>query len=280
MIQTCCIWRFVNCDAKTIETSLSEFLFWNFRRYSMANLFKILILIAISQLSSTVAGAENSTPRLTVYAEQSFPLSYSDPDANEGVAGTATEFVHAVLRESGIPYEISIAPWIRAIRELETKENVLLYSMARTESRENQYIWIGALIPLDYYLFGSADQVGFEDIKTQRIGVVRGDVVTNYLLTQGYSNLVFMNNPDNVLNLHRRGRIDLFPFSVPGAEAFISGQGLNFGDYRPVAKLDQLSTELYLVLSRLSDPNVEITLKQAYQKVVATGAFDGMLNPQ
>lgn len=72
------------------------------------------------------------------------------PDENK-MTGVATNIVKEILLRIGSNAQIEPLPWARAYKYLlegvdDNKENIFLYSMARTELRENSFKWVGRLL--------------------------------------------------------------------------------------------------------------------------------------
>ncbi len=232
-------------------------------------------------LSTTAYGSD----RIAVFTEQSYPLNYTESGRDDDpIIGFGTQLVKAVLEEAGLEYEITMVPWVRAIQAIDNRENVLVYSMTRNPERENRYHWIGEILSLEYYLFGLKERAnslprslplaaGFE------VGVVREDVVHRYLTGQGFDHLVVVKHPARNLSMLERGRIDLFPFSRFGVGLFSRRNGFDRDRLIGMVKLEEISTGIYMVLSKSTNDETVGRVRDAYARLKASGALQEIMAP-
>ena len=79
--------------------------------------------------------------------------------AETGVfTGLSTEIVQAVMAGLGLNPKIEILPWARAYDLAHQSDNVLIYSMAKTQEREHLFKWVGAIPPTTWFLFGLSER--------------------------------------------------------------------------------------------------------------------------
>jgi hypothetical protein len=88
-------------------------------------------------------------PKLTVLTS----LNYNSENLKQAQA-KGVKKVRAFLKKTGIPYEIQIVPWNRAITRAKTQKNILIFEMDRTKDRESLFHWILALRNDHYKLIG------------------------------------------------------------------------------------------------------------------------------
>lgn len=134
---------------------------------------------------------------LTVYAELEEPDNYVEGNAEPVPIGPGYELVLAVLAEAGLDADVKVVPWTRLIRALETEASVLGFSMTRTPQREDRFNWVGLIRPVNFKLWALAERA--EEIPDSlnaathlRVSATRGDVVEQYLLSQNFTNLVYL----------------------------------------------------------------------------------------
>lgn len=222
---------------------------------------------------------------LTVYTEESYPLNYTDSEAeNYPIAGYATELIRAILDHAAIDFKIEMVPWGRAIQAIDNRENVVVYSMTRSIERENKYLWIGQILPLDYYLYGLKSNLEMlpktlEDAKALNVGIVRGDVTGDYLIANGFNGLTYVSEPSSNLQMLKRGRIDLFPFNSQGVGPMIEKNDFDPAEFVGVVRLDTISTGLYFALSSQTNPVVFQRLQASYNAIVDGGEYDRIFLP-
>lgn len=152
---------------------------------------------------------------VTVVTEDWAPFNYLE---NGEVVGLSTAIVKATLDRAKVSYDLNLAPWPRAYNQAQKDPNTLIYTIARTEEREDLFHWIGPFASRRIYLFKLKSrediQVNtFEDLKKYRIALFLEDATHQQLIKLGHPKdkieLVSAIN-SNVLML-KKGRVDLIP---------------------------------------------------------------------
>lgn len=120
---------------------------------------------------------------LRVVTEQSPPHQTL---INGVVAGLSTELVQATLAEAGLHTAIEIYPWARALHIAQNQSNVLIYNIARTKEREDQFHWIGevAAYQLGFVKLSHRDDVNIaslSDATKYTVAVQRNDLAADFL---------------------------------------------------------------------------------------------------
>lgn len=207
---------------------------------------------------------------ISVVTEQAYPLQYSE---NNKVVGEATELVHAVLKASNVDYDISLLPWARAYQRALSEPNTLIYSIARTEQREQKFKWIGTVTTLDYFLVALdtlelEQPITLDSLKKLKIGVRRNSATHQYLEKQGFNNLYLVSNPGQNINMLNSKRIDLFPANYTHFKQSCLRLAVDCENLRPVFKLEGVSTSLYFAFSNATDDALVDRVRQAYLQVM------------
>lgn len=208
--------------------------------------------------------------KIKVVTEDTFPLQYLE---NDKVIGPATDLVEQVLSLADIPYNIEVLPWARAYHLALNEPNVLIYSLAKTSARAEQFKWVGEIMALDYYLYGAIDSeinthTPLENLKQYRIGTVRDSAVYQYLLKNDFKQLTTVVQGKQNLLLFEQNRIDLFPANKSTFQAICRQEALNCGNLKPVHKLDISSISLYMAFSQLTDNAIVERVRASYQAVI------------
>jgi len=107
--------------------------------------------------------------------------------------GVATEIVREIMKRLKVSYDIRSLPWKRAYSYL-LEEPVMAVMCTRSTARENLFKWAGPITTSRLVFFakrGSKIEIkSLEDAKkVDRIGLVQGYSVENYLLQQGFTNI-------------------------------------------------------------------------------------------
>ena len=79
--------------------------------------------------------------KLEYLTEEYPPYNYSDPQGQP--TGLAVDLLQMIWQHSGVtPQPVRILPWARGYYLLTQKPNVVLFSTARTEAREDLFKWV------------------------------------------------------------------------------------------------------------------------------------------
>jgi polar amino acid transport system substrate-binding protein len=148
-----------------------------------------------------------STPSwaLTLTTEEYPPLNFS-PDNGVTVSGSATDLMREIMRRSGFNATIKLYPWQRAFNMALNLKDGCVYSTTRTESREQQFKWVGPLTTTQWILFAKADSPiqakTLEEVRPYTIGGYQGDAKALFLIEKGFKVDEAINEDQNFKKLN------------------------------------------------------------------------------
>lgn len=217
------------------------------------------------------AGAQG----LRVLTEETHPLNYSEDGK---VTGFSTELLRAMLKQAGIVAEPEIMPWIRAIQLTREQPGTLLYSTARLQERENSFLWIGPISPINVYAYKLRARKdlrlsGIRDLALHPTGLVREMASTRMVLQQtGLSEDAFEMARNGKSNLHKLllGRLEFAVFMEWNFIALCKELQVSPAEFEPVLLVDG-STGLYFAMNKNSDPGLVARLQAAWAVVQKSG---------
>lgn len=159
------------------------------------------------------------------YAEQKASLRFVTEDlppyqiVNDGklVSGTSFELVQQAIKAANLEAEIELFPWARAFQMAKTMPNVVIFSMARTEKRESDFVWLYKLQPLIYRFYSSAQrnydqQLILDNLQDIVTATVRGSYEEATVKQLGFDhkkNLIITNDYDSMWALLDQGTVDV-----------------------------------------------------------------------
>ncbi|MEJ2284193.1 MAG: transporter substrate-binding domain-containing protein [Desulfobacterales bacterium] len=168
-----------------------------------------------------VAGHSRISPvRIKIFTEDSPPANYLK---NGRLKGLAVEIVREILRRVKLPDRIQVVPWARGYTLALTEPNVALFSTTRLPQREKLFKWVGPLYSQTWGFYARTDSpITISSLDQARavgrIGTYYKDAKEQYLLANGFRNLVSTNrNLSNIRHL-MDGSIDLWvssDFNMP-----------------------------------------------------------------
>lgn len=159
--------------------------------------------------------------RLQFLTENYKPLNYTE---NSTVKGLAPDLLKEICAQLNIPFEVSVLPWNEAYSQAQTDDNAVLFSIIMDANRKDLFKWAGPIASIDWYFYAKAQSPitlnTLEDAKTvARIGVLEDYSIEQYLVAEGFTNLVYCTDNTDAFDKLLHGEIDLFPSDKITAEA-------------------------------------------------------------
>ena len=213
-----------------------------------------------------------------VSAQQVQLLTESYPPFNHVVDGKLTgvgaDVMKAIIKELGEQPEIRVLPWKRAYNRVQEEANVGLFSTTRVAPREKLFQWVGPLFKVQDYLFAHRDFSfsirSLEDARAMRSILVQNGGGSHTLLKElGFQNLIPYTQTDRRLNMIILGRAELLYLSDMTAYYQMRQDDISPRDVKPTYKIRE--SELYLVFSLKTDPNLVARWQQAYEAIKDRG---------
>ena len=239
---------------------------------------KFIIVILFSLITSL-----SYAQPLRIVTEKLPPLQFSEKD---GVStGAMTDIVKLLLQKSNLKSEIEILPWARSYQLATSRKNTLIFSMLRSESRENDFIWVGKLFALESYLMALKNHKIFninsiEDAKQYSVGSIRQDLAASYLREHGFiknENLYLSSDYTTLWQLVFKKRTDLAFTNSILWKYEIEELGLDPTQVEIVYKAPAIASNLYLAASIGTDEKVINQLRKALKEIKANGQYQQIL---
>ncbi len=170
---------------------------------------------SIPKVRPVVSESKLAGLKLKIYTENSPPANYLE---NGRLKGLSVDIVREILRRLNMPDDIQVVPWARGYTLALTQPNVALFSTTRLPQREKLFKWVGPLYFQTWGMYARKDSTlnisSLEEAKAvSRIGTYYKDAKEQYLLANGFRNLVSTNkNLSNIRHL-MEGTIDLWASS-------------------------------------------------------------------
>ena len=201
------------------------------------------------------------------------------------VDGISTQIVIATLKQAGLNSHIEVYPWARSYYIATSVPNVLIYNIARTPERENEFHWIGPVANYRLGLVRLTDRTDLtpnhiKDLGSAVIAVQRGDFSSLYLQQQGLrigKELLLSADILESWRLLLKGKVD-YVVDDEAAIALMEKQLLQpKGIARFVLAIPQLEQQTYLAASKGTDPELVKKLQQAHLEVQKTQLYQDVM---
>lgn len=224
-------------------------------------------------------------PKLRVVTELSPPHQIWQDGK---VAGLSTELVRAILTEAGLTADIEMFPWARSLHLARSQPNILIYNLARTPERENDFQWIGtvAAYQLGFVALSHRHDIHIRQLNDARpysIAVQRDDLSADFLRQQGFTpgqQLVLAADVGESWHLLLNGKVDLViddPVALVDMAAVV---GLPDSAVRFVYAIPQLAQQTWLAASIETPQALVLRLQQAHAKVATTEQYHSIMTSQ
>ena len=220
-----------------------------------------------------------SAQTLEVYTGEWIPYNYKE--GNE-IKGVSTEILRAACAESKIDCRINFAPWVRSYKTVQTTPNTLLYTVARKPERENDFIWIGPILPRETFIYSRAGldtpPQNAADLSKLRVGVVRGEASIKDLEGIGVADNAIVTLPGNVdvLRMMVRGMIDAMVETEIGMAWSLRNSGYSSDQVVRAMPLSKVGA-YYFGLNVGSDPALAKELQAAVDRLQRSGRINTIM---
>ena len=211
---------------------------------------------------------------LTIISEENPPFNFT----KDGVfTGSSTEVVREIMRRLNQPGDMEVMTWARAYQLAQTRPNVVLFSTARTQQRENLFHWIG---PIYRVRFGFYARKGSNLVLTcladaKKVGAIapyKNDVREQLLKTMGFTNLDSSKSPVSNLKKLLAGRVDLWLYSNLGVRSVAGQIGINPDEVEFVLPFKDVFA--YIAISKGTSQAVVGQWKAALEAMKRDGSFE------
>lgn len=214
------------------------------------------------------AQASCKAPQLCWVAGDLPPFAWQ---GSRGPEGYAHELAVLMAQRLGRHDRVEYYPWARAVRMTEEADNLGVFPLARTPDRESKFRWLILLMHVRYEFVGraQAETYTLEQLRTARVGVLRGSPIIKNLQAEKFSTIVEAKDYKDLLRMLRSDIISVIYAGGPMLQAAIEQAGNARQDYKVHTSLGE--ADLYMGSSlRLPEAEAERWL-QAYQQLLADG---------
>lgn len=218
-----------------------------------------------------------SAEEINVVTEYLEPYQTQNPDGSLG--GFSTEVINELFLLTNDKAQIQVMPWARAYEVGLNQANTLIYSIARTPSREEKFQWVGALKEERLYFWGlkkhfSKNDYKVNELKEYKIAVSRHSNTAQYILKQKFSNVYQLANERQNMNMLFIDRVDLILATQKTIETRAKNLGYDFNDLQKLTEVAALNNNLSIAFSLNTTPTLIKKYQIAYQQLIDSGKLD------
>tara|TARA_R110002111_G_scaffold136903_1_gene202625 strand:- start:6811 stop:7386 length:576 start_codon:yes stop_codon:yes gene_type:complete len=186
--------------------------------------------------------------------------------------------VKAALPRVDYDYVMKMRAWSYAYSWVQDRENHGLFCTARTDERESQFQWVGPLASIKWTLFAAPDSNirlnSLEEAKNLQIAGYKGDVMSDYLIANGFNVITAVSGDVNTRRL-MLGQADLW-VTDGLVGPLIAKEEHGITGLKPVLVFRE--TPMYLAFSTKTDPAIVADLQNALDEARKAGELDKIEN--
>lgn len=195
---------------------------------------------------------------LKVVTENHPPVQF---EVDGEVKGYATEILHEILGKAKLSASIESLPWARAYNRALNEKNTLIYSMLRTENREDKFHWIGPISQLNVGVLAHRERTdinpsNLEEAKKFIFGTIRDSYAHTYLVEQGFSedsNLFLAATTHEQVDLFVKKRVDLLLTDPIAIRHRFKEKSYPVENIKVLFWVPDLTKDLYLAAGKKTD---------------------------
>lgn len=233
----------------------------------LLNLF--ILFFPISAMPATPpAAAPITADDLIYYTENYPPHNYLENNRLTGISIELMELIWEKLGAVKTREDITLLPWARAVKQLETRPNTVLFGMGFTLERAKKFHLVGPyythalslICPMDTLV----DITTLDQAKPFRIGVVRQDMAHHYLVDQGFDE-TSLDLCMDIEQLHQKfihGRFDMICYGRDTYFNYLAAQKETTGNFKEVLTITMMKSGFGF------NRNIPRTLIQDFQKAL------------
>ncbi len=234
---------------------------------------KMLIILCVFTLLFCLSCTKKQ-PEVTLLTENYPPLTYLDGDI---VTGYAAEIVDAMQKVMKTDYKPTVLTWDNAYQRALSEPNIVIFTMERTDDREDKFNWIGPLGVNKTYFFARAnselDISNLDDAKeVPAIGTVTNWFSEQYLIDNGFNNLESSPNPSTVIEMLMNKKVDMIAFTDLSCKMIAEKARYKYSDLKPLFEF--MSTGYYIGISKQTDARIVNKWQKAFLAIQREGELD------
>ncbi len=239
-------------------------------------LFSLFIFVCLSFYAHS--------QQVIFFTEDLPPLQIAN-DEQHNTSGALVELMELVIKESQINGKIQFYPWARSYGLSLEQPNTFIFSMLRSEEREQKFIWIDKLYTIRSYFAALKTRKdiainSIDDAKQYSVGSIRHDLAEDYLLQKGFTlnkNLYLSSKYSILWEALYSGRVDIaFTNSVIWKHEIIK-TGLDASMLSLIFDIPDFASDMYLAANLHTDPELIKKVKNSLTSIKADGRYDKLL---
>jgi ABC-type amino acid transport substrate-binding protein len=149
------------------------------------------------------------------------------------LTGYAPDLLKEICINLNIPYKVEVMDWETAYGKARSAPGTVLFSTSMNSQRRDLFKWAGPIATLEWQFYALADKnITLNTLEEAKdypaIGVLKDYTLEQFLVSQGFTNLVYCNDHSDAIQKLLEGSIDLYPSDRFTIEAGLKSIGKSY----------------------------------------------------
>lgn len=228
----------------------------------------------LKKLSQEFLNTSDIPGSLLIYTEEYPPLTFLNSYGE--VSGFGTDIVREIMKRNGIYEKINLNQWRIGYELALNNPNFCLFTMDRTEIREDLFQWVGPLgsnITYFYTKAGSGVSITSTDEAKSlgAVGTVSSWFSDQYLQELGFTNLISDGDPQVMAEKLMTGEIDAFVCSSLTFSDILEDLGYSYSEVSATYEL--MSSDFYIAFSLNTPESTVSQWQQTFDAMKTDGTY-------
>lgn len=225
-------------------------------------------------VDETTSEPEDIWADVQIVTEEYPPFNFTNEDGE--IDGTSTEIIKNALEILEVNVPINAYPWSRAFEMAQNDKDVMIYSIGRTDEREDMFEWVSPIADLDTHFFALKENVdeiqinSLEDAKNHTIATVSNWWSEQGLEDEGFEQLLSSPNQNQSIRQLFEGRADLW-VSASDEETIAdicAEEGYDHTELEKIFTVYELRLELWIAANPQTSNEVIEAMREALETTV------------
>lgn len=231
----------------------------------------------LKQLYQKYMQSANAPDVLQLYTEQYPPLTYRNTSGV--ITGFGTDLVLEVMKRDQTYYPINLTLWGHAYEVALHNPNVCLFTMDRTELRENLFQWVGPIgNNVTYFYVRTGSGISINSLNDARnlgkVGTVSSWFSDQRLRELGFTNLESGSDPAVMAEKLLNNEIDAFVCTNVTFPSILRELGYQPDHVQPTLAL--MSSDYYIAFSKSTPESTVTHWQQTFDAMKQDGTYDAI----
>ena len=201
--------------------------------------------------------------------------------ADGTLGGFSTDVVNALFKQANSQAKIKVMPWARAFEVARSTPNVMIYSIAHTQSRDKQFKWVGSLKEERLFFWGLKSQFPLpientNTLKSYKVAASRLSNVANYLHDKNFQHIYELIKEDQNMLMLYRNRVDLIVATELTLRNRAEKLDLDFNKIIKIQEVKELNNDLSIAFNNKTNSEVVAHFQQAFKTLKHKGVIENI----